>query len=48
MSNYDEEGYALDEYEQPFGYCNACGEEAPAYSECCEDGEVVPYGTDTP
>lgn len=39
----DEEGFVLDEYGQPFGCCNSCGEEAPAYVECCDDGEVVPY-----
>lgn len=39
----DEDGFTLDEWGNPYGYCNACGEEAPAYQECCEDGEVVPY-----
>lgn len=38
----DEDGFVLDEYGQPWGHCNACGEEAPAYSEHCDDGEVVP------
>ena len=38
----DADGYYLDEWGQPYGYCNACGEEAPADSVCCEDGEVVP------
>lgn len=38
----DEDGFFLDEWGNPYGYCNACGEEAPADSECCEDGEVVP------
>ena len=38
----DEDGFYLDEWGQPYGYCNACGEEAPAYADCCDDGEVVP------
>lgn len=29
-----------------YGYCNACGEEAPLDTECCEEGEVVPYDDD--
>jgi hypothetical protein len=43
MSDLNEEGYAVDEYGLEYGHCNACGEEALADSECCEDGEVVPY-----
>ena len=39
----DEDGFVLDEWGTAYGYCNACGEEAPADRECCEDGEVVPY-----
>lgn len=41
-TEYDEDGYALDEWGQPYGYCNDCGEEASAYTECCDGGEVVP------
>lgn len=33
----------VDEYGTRLGYCNACGEEAELYSECCDDGEVVEY-----
>ena len=40
----DDEGWTLDEYGNQYGHCNACGEEAPADSECCDDGEVVPDG----
>ena len=40
MTDYDDEGYWLDEYGHQIGVCNACGEEAEA--ECCRDGEVVP------
>lgn len=43
MKDVNEDGYAEDEYGKEYGYCNGCGEEAPADSECCEDGEVVPY-----
>lgn len=43
MTVYDDDGFIQDEYGQSYGYCNACGEEAPADGECCEDGEVVPY-----
>lgn len=39
---YDEDGYAIDEWGHPYGYCNSCGEEAPADGECCDDGEIVP------
>lgn len=35
-----------DEWGNRLGYCNDCGEEAPLYGECCEDGEVVPYEDD--
>ena len=42
MTNYDDEGYWLDEYGRQFGVCNACGGEAEADTECCQDGEVVP------
>lgn len=38
----DEDGFWLDEYGTPWGHCNACGEEALATAECCEEGEVVP------
>jgi hypothetical protein len=38
-----EDGYALDEWDQEWGTCNACGSEARPYDECCDDGEVVPY-----
>ena len=44
----DEDGFYLDEWGNSYGYCNACGEEAPADSECCNDGEVVPYDDHTP
>lgn len=27
---------------EEWGHCNSCGEEAPLYGECCEDGEIVP------
>lgn len=39
----NEEGWSVDELGQEFGYCNSCGEEANAYMECCDDGEVVPF-----
>ncbi|GAA1337242.1 hypothetical protein [Arthrobacter roseus] len=39
-TEYDEEGFVLDELGNPYGHCNSCGEEAPAYIECCDDGEV--------
>ena len=42
---WDDEGYALDELGRQYCHCNSCGEEAPAESECCEDGEVVAYGS---
>ena len=42
MTGYDDEGYWLDEYGRQFEVCNACGEEAEAYTGCCQDGEVVP------
>ena len=29
--------------EHELGWCNACGEEAPMGTECCDDGEVVEY-----
>lgn len=47
MSDYegtDEEGWAIDEWGQRFGYCNDCGEEAAEFADCCDSGEVVPYG----
>lgn len=40
-TTYDDDGFALDENGIAWGHCNSCGEEAPAYSECCDDGEVV-------
>lgn len=39
---YDDEGFFLDEWGNPWGHCNACGEEARMEATCCEDGEVVP------
>ena len=42
MTDYDDEGYLTDMYGHQIGVCNACGEEAEADTECCEDGEVVP------
>lgn len=42
VSEYDEDGFILDNWGNRIGYCNSCGEEAAADSECCEDGEVVP------
>lgn len=39
---YNEDGFLLDEDGTAWGYCNSCGEEAEAYTECCDDGEVVP------
>jgi hypothetical protein len=44
VTGTNDDGYFEDEYGNEYGYCNACGEEAPAESTCCEDGEVVPYG----
>jgi hypothetical protein len=38
-----EDGYVLDEWDREWGTCNACGDEAPAGADCCDDGEVVPY-----
>jgi hypothetical protein len=35
----------LDDLGHEMGYCNSCGEEAELDSECCEDGEVVEYGS---
>lgn len=46
LNHIDEEGWAVDEYGTRFGYCNACGEEAEESDDCCESGEVVPYGED--
>ena len=43
MTEYDDYGYVLDDYGHQIGWCNSCGEEAEADTECCEDGEVVPY-----
>lgn len=43
MRDLNDEGYVEDAYGTKYGHCNACGEEAEADSECCEDGEVVPY-----
>lgn len=37
----DDEGFYLDEYGTRYGHCNACGEEAEEFTECCDDGEVV-------
>ena len=42
MDRYSEDGFMLDDWDREIGYCNACGEEAMAYEECCEDGEVMP------
>lgn len=44
----DEDGFHVDEWGNPVGYCNACGEEASPNSECCEEGEVVPYDSVIP
>lgn len=33
----------VDEWGRVYGYCNACGEEAPMDTECCDDGEVVEW-----
>lgn len=35
-----------DEWGNWYGYCNACGEEVLMDTECCDDGEVVPYDDD--
>lgn len=35
-----------DEWGRRLGWCNSCGEEAPLDTDCCEDGEVVPYDDD--
>ena len=43
MTDTNEDGYLVDEYGTEWGYCNACGEEARAGDDCCEDGEVVPH-----
>ena len=48
MTERDEDGFLLDEEGNSWGYCNACGEEALADLECCDDGEVVPYDEDRP
>ncbi len=42
MDERDEEGWLIDEHGQRWGYCNSCGDEAEAETECCDDGEVVP------
>jgi hypothetical protein len=44
MTERTEEGYILGPYGEELGYCNACGEEAEATAECCEDGEILPPG----
>ena len=36
----------VDEWGHHMGTCNSCGEEAELYTECCDDGEVVPYDDD--
>lgn len=36
----------LDEWGRHYGYCNACGEEAPLDGECCVSGEVVQFEDD--
>lgn len=33
----------VDDFGRHVGWCNACGEEALLDSDCCDDGEVVPY-----
>jgi hypothetical protein len=38
----DDDGFLLDEWGRPYGWCNSCGEEALAHLDCCDDGEVVP------
>ena len=42
MSGYNDDGFFVDDDGNEWGYCNSCGEEAVADSECCDDGEVVP------
>ena len=42
MTDYDDEGYWLDEYGHQIGVCNYCGEEAEVGTGCCDDGEIVP------
>lgn len=32
-----------DERDENYGYCNACGEEQWLGSDCCDDGEWVPF-----
>ena len=32
-----------DEWGRELGWCNSCGEETLLDTECCDDGEVVPY-----
>ena len=43
MAEYSDAGWLVDDAGREWGYCNSCGEEAEAETECCEDGEVVPY-----
>lgn len=35
-----------DGWDNHYGWCNACGEEALLDSTCCDEGEVVPYADD--
>ena len=42
-AGFNDEGYFVDENGHEWGWCNSCGDEAPANTTCCIDGEVVPY-----
>ena len=44
----DAEGWILDDDGRQYGFCNSCGEESPADTECCEDGEIWPYDVEVP
>jgi hypothetical protein len=48
VSERSDDGWLVDDAGIEWGYCNACGEEAEAGTECCEAGEVVPYEGDEP
>lgn len=43
MAGLNDEGFLVDDDGSEYGWCNSCGEEALASSDCCDDGEVVPY-----
>jgi len=36
----------IDEWGVHLGYCNHCGEEGDLHSQCCAEGEMVPYDDD--